>query len=58
LPEVSSKGSQQCKKGFLKNRIRRPCSSEIFSGRLVAANQREGIQSQKKPASGNLPITG
>jgi hypothetical protein len=32
--------------------------AENFSGRLVAANQLEGIQSQKKPASGSLPVTG
>jgi len=32
--------------------------AKTFSGRLVANTRLEGIQSQKKPASGSLPVTG
>jgi hypothetical protein len=42
----------------LKTALESHAEAKIFSGRLVAANQLEGIQSQKKPASGSLPVTG
>jgi hypothetical protein len=41
-----------------KTELEGQAEAEIFSGGLVEANRLEGIQSQKKPASGSQPLTG
>jgi len=52
-------GKRGCKAGNRsKTALEGHAEAKTFSGRLVAANQLEGIQSQKKPASGSLPVTG